>query len=169
MEITQELLHELFEYRDGELYWKVANSNRVKVGEMAGYVRPDGYRVVRLFGKDYRIHRLIYIFHKGKLNSIIDHINNNRFDNRIENLRECTRYENGQNSKLYSNNKSGYKNVFWVKREEKWKVEVRIEGKKKSFGLYDDIELAIIVAEEARNKYHGAFANHGKTNEKVSS
>ena len=76
-------------------------------------------------------------------------------------MRECTRAENAKNSKLRKGSFSGLKNVRWRKAENKWCVSMRIHGKEKHLGYYDDIELADLVATEARDKYFGRFANHG--------
>lgn len=168
MEVTQELLHELFEYKNGELYWKISPSNNVKIGDKAGCLSSTGYLFVGIKNKLYRCHRLIFLMHHGHLPKYIDHINNNPSDNRIENLRVCTIQQNQFNSKIPKNNSSGYKGIFWIEACKKWRVRIRVNGKLKSFGYFDALELAALVAHEARLKYHGEFANHGKTNEKVS-
>lgn len=165
MEITQELLHELFEYRDGELYWKVKPNRRIKIGDKAGSHNVSGYINVRVMGKYYRAHRLIYCMLHGYFPKYIDHINNNPSDNRIENLRECTQSENLYNKCIQSNNKSGHKGVSWDTKSKKWRVRVYVNCKSNHLGFFDDVELAALVAEEARNKYHGEFANHGNKNE----
>jgi hypothetical protein len=89
---------------------------------------------------------------------MLDHIDGIRHNNKIENLRECSFSENGFNKKLTNKNTSGYKNVVWSKQRKKWRVQMRAYGKNLSFGFYDDIELASLVAEEAREKYHKEFA-----------
>ena len=60
-----------------------------------------------------------------------------------------------------SSNTSGVKGVSWRRKSKKWTVRVTVDGEYKSFGSYDDLELAELVAIEARNKYHKEFANHG--------
>ena len=81
-------------------------------------------------------------------------------NNCIENLREATLQENQYNRKLNKNNKIGHKNIFWSERDKSFVVKLKINGKQKSWYV-KDLELAILVAEEARDKYHGKFANHG--------
>ena len=161
--ITKELLDELFEYKDGSLYWKVTLSNRGKIGNKAGSARTDGYLRLGINGKEYAIHRLVFFMHNGYLPKIIDHIDNNYLNNKIENLREATQSQNLQNSKLSKNNTSGIKNVSWDKEKNKWLVSIKIKnnGKSQYIGYYADIELAELIAIEAREKYHGTFANHG--------
>jgi hypothetical protein len=81
--------------------------------------------------------------------------------NKISNLREATYQENSENYKTPKTNKSGVKNVSWYKSLNKWVVSISIRKTKKTVGYYDDLELAELVAIEARNKYRGEFANHG--------
>ena len=167
MEITQELLHELFEYRNGELYWKI-HRGAVKAGTIAGHIDNTGYKRISINKKLYRNHRLIFLMYIGKLPKIIDHINGNKLDNRIENLREATHSENLWNQKLARHNTSGAKGVAWHTRDEKWYCSIKIGGKQIYLGYYSDFEEAKKVVEKARNKYHGEFANNGKQDEKVS-
>lgn len=161
MELTKELLHELFEYRDGNLYRKVATCNKIKIGQPSSGFNNEGYSHTRVLGKKQKTHRLIFLMHHGYLPTTIDHINGDRSDNHIENLRDVSRSGNAQNAKLRTDNTSGVKGVFWNKQCKKWSVSVQVNKKPKYCGLYDDLELAELVAIEARNKYHGEFANHG--------
>lgn len=97
----------------------------------------------------------------GYVPAVIDHINGNRADNKIENLRACSRQENSQNAPSRKSNKSQIKNVSLHTASGKYQVDITVDTKKKYIGVFDDVELAELVAMEARNKYHGAFANHG--------
>ena len=99
--------------------------------------------------------------HKGYLPEFIDHINNDRLDNRIENLRECTRSQNNQNQSLRSDNLTGYKNVFHDKTINRYKVRAVKDGKSHYGGSFEDIEDAVVAATELRSRLHGEFANHG--------
>jgi hypothetical protein len=160
--ITQALLRELFEYReDGVFVRKVATSNRVKVGDVAGW-KTVGDRYVGLCvnGKKHLMHRMIFLYHHGYLPKCIDHIDGDGSNNRIENLREATQSQNLMNVPGRSGTKSGMKNVYWHSKLHKWAVHAKVGDKVKYFGLYEDIELAELVATEVRNKYHKQFANH---------
>jgi hypothetical protein len=159
--ITQELVQHLFDYRDGELYWRVKPSNRVRIhiGQKAGTLNIRGYFSTKINRKLYFNHRLIFLMHYGYLPDYLDHIDGNRVNNKVENLREATLSQNQHNRKLSKNNTSGVKGVSWQKN--KWRVQIRLNDKLKSFGSYDDLELAELVAQEARTKYHGSFTNHG--------
>ena len=81
----------------------------------------------------------------GELPEFIDHIDGNSLNNRIENLREATNSQNCMNGKLRKTNKSGHKNVYWHKSAKKWSVEIKVFGKKKYFGLFDDLEKIYIL------------------------
>jgi hypothetical protein len=108
-------------------------------------------------GKVWKVHRLIFMLVHGYLPKEIDHINGDRSDNRIENLREVSRSEN-QYNKSAQRNRSGYRGVSWHEKTKKWAVRVMKEGKSQSFGYFDDLEFAGFVAEEARRKLYGEFA-----------
>lgn len=151
--LTVEYLYKRFDYKNGNLYKK-------------GGLKPllasiDGYRVVRIGTKMCKMHRIIFMMHHGYMPKIVDHIDGNTFNNKITNLREATQTENAQNRKIDKTNKSGFKNVNWHKKSQKWVVQISSFNKKIHVGLFDDVELADLVAQEARNKFHKSFANHG--------
>lgn len=158
--LTQELVHSLYEYKDGELFRKVAPRG-FRVGQKVGYAGSEGYIMTKVKNRTIAVHRLVFLMQHGYLPAVIDHINGNRSDNRIENLRSCTKAENSRNQRLRSTNTSGIKNVRWYKAHSTWQVSMRIDGKEKHFGYYKDLELADLVATEARDKHYGKFANHG--------
>jgi hypothetical protein len=159
--ITQEEVRKLFTYKDGWLYWnKQINSSRGKytIGDRAGKQHSAGYVQICLNHKLYLAHRLIFLYHHGHLPSLLDHINGDKTDNRIENLRVATPAQNRFNSGLCVRNKTGYKNV--LKNRNKWKVVFRIDGVDKYFGTYTDVHEAGKVAERIRKDLHKEFARH---------
>jgi hypothetical protein len=163
MTLTQETVQALFEYRDGALFWKVSNNNFIQVGQQAGTsVNDSGYHIVGIGGKTYRLHRIVFMYHYGYFPKNVDHIDGDRANNSIENLRPADDFENSRNSRISKRNKSGVKGVCWANHVNKWLVQVRQGNSKKYLGLYDDLELAELVAIEARNKFHKEYANHGK-------
>ncbi|MGI9214672.1 MAG: HNH endonuclease [Gammaproteobacteria bacterium] len=141
----------MFIYNNGKLFWKSSDKE-------AGSLNDDGYIRVQVKNVRYAAHRLIFFMHYGYFPRVLDHINGIKFDNRIENLRPANHCKNGMNQGLNVSNTSGYKNVF--RQNNKWCVRLKINGKNTWFGSYDDIELAGLVATEARNKHHKEFANH---------
>ena len=162
--ITQERLHDLFEYReDGNLIWQVSSSNRVRIGDTVGYLNISGYYRVQINGKKHFLHRLIYMYHHGHLTQgmDIDHIDGNPANNRIENLREITHSQNLMNAKIHKNNKTGIKGVCFLRKAKKYQVRLAINGKDIYLGCYTTLEEAKAVVKEAREKYHGEYARHG--------
>ena len=157
-ELTKEYLHEIFEYKDGELFWKVKRK-RINLGDKAGRISKRGYKQIGVDGALYSSHRLIFFMHNGYLPETIDHINGNRADNRIENLREVTLSQNQMNRK-FSKNSSGVKGVVWHKLNNNWMAQLRFNGKNKYLGSFKDLELAELVVIEARDKYHGKYARN---------
>jgi hypothetical protein len=159
--ITQQKVLELFEYRGGGLYWRVKPAKQIAIGAKAGCKNSHGYSVVRVNGVLYGTHRIIFLMHHGYLPDYIDHVDGNRLNNSIENLRAATACENGYNKPAQSNNKSGCKGVRWQKQIKHWCVEIQANKVKRYLGIYKDLELAALVAAEARDLYHGKFARQG--------
>jgi hypothetical protein len=157
--LTQEYVQEIFKYKDGELYWKISKGY-IKAGFKAGCIDSEGYKVLTLSKKTYKAHRIIFLYHHGYLPKEIDHIDNNKSNNLINNLRAATRSNNAKNVKLRKNNTSGVKNVRWNKDRNKWEVKLLVNGKRTYFGWFDNLIEAAKVAENARNKHHKEFANH---------
>lgn len=160
-ELTLPYLHSLFEYKDGELFWKIDRARgKVKAGSQAGGVTSTGYRRVMIGYKEYPLHRIIFMIYHGHIPKVIDHIDGNPLNNRIENLREASAQTNQYNRKLSKNNTSGCKNVSFNKKNKIWQVHVR-SAKKVHAWYVESLELAELVAHEARIKFHGDFVNHG--------
>ena len=157
--MNQQIAIENFIYEDGILYCKKPRG-KLRYKEIVGTLG-NGYIYASFNYKRYLLHRIIFLMFNGYMPKVVDHIDGNSLNNKIENLREATQQQNLFNSKLRKNNTSGVKGVNWHKLRSKWKVELRINGKKQHFGLFSDLELAELVAKEARNKYHKEFANHG--------
>jgi hypothetical protein len=155
--IDQKKLHDLFEYKNGDLIWKVKNCK----GKKAGSLKPHGYIQIEIDNKNYSAHRLIWIMHNANFEGQIDHINGNRCDNRIENLRVVTQYQNQWNRKISRNNTVGIKGIRWRKDLKKFEVRLCVDGKQKGFGCFKDLELAELVMVMVREKHHGIYANHG--------
>jgi hypothetical protein len=99
--------------------------------------------------------------HKGYLPEFIDHINGDRADNNIDNLREATRSQNCQNAKLSKVNRSGVKGVSWHKYNQKWYARIRLDGKRIDLGYFDNLIEAEATIKATREKLHGVFSNYG--------
>ena len=159
---SQQELQEWFDYRDGDLYRKKANNNRVKAGSKAGYVHTDSqtgrqYVKVCFNYQMYLIHRLIWARHGYSLepNQQIDHIDGNSLNNHIENLRAATHKQNGENRKsAQKNSKSGVKGVSWYKSTKKWRAQIQYNGENKNLGYYETKEDAIAARIAAEKEYY---------------
>ena len=115
--MDQQKVKDLFDYRDGKLFWKVANIGSCQTYKEAGTINSSGgYRRIMVDKKHHLTHRLVYLMHHGHLPKFLDHINNNRLDNRIENLREVTRTQNNLNQNLRKDNSSGHSGIYFSKQ-----------------------------------------------------
>jgi len=146
--VAQDLLHELFEYKNGDLIRKVRTAHCTHIGDVAGGLDTSrGYIRIRLNGKSHKAHRLIYTMHHGDIPKglQIDHINCIKTDNRIENLRLVTSQENSfnTNAKGYTKRASG-----------RYKASIRVDGKYINLGLFDKKEDAHQAYLEAKKELH---------------
>lgn len=153
----------------GELSWRVARSNFIKVGDIAGTTSDTcKYKQVSIDGRRYLVHHLVWLLHYGKLPSKeIDHINGNRLDNRVENLREVTRSENNQNRDLAnnsSNRTSKYLGVSWNSQKSKYRATITINYKQYHLGHFDTEEEAhgayILAKKDLHPKWRGNNAQY---------
>lgn len=160
LEMRYEDFAPFFEYKDGQLIRKVS-SKRSRAGDVVGHADKKGYLNVGHLRKYWKVHRIVYLLKHGHCPQFIDHINGIKDDNRIENLREADISTNHYNCKKYTNNKSGTKGVYWHSSNGLWAVKISVKTKAKHIGCFDDLELAELVAMEARDKFHGKYANFG--------
>lgn len=161
--ITQKQLKEVLDYNPdtGIFIWKVKTSHRIEIGDIAGTRSRRGYLTIGINGKRYLAHRLAFLFMTGYFpKAMVDHRNTNVIDNSWDNIREADRAQNNYNSSFKEVGKTGMKGVY-LTRHGNFQVKMKIKSEMKYFGTFKDLELADLVATEARNKYHGEFANHG--------
>lgn len=154
--ISQARIREMLIYVEGHLHW-------VKTGKRAGcYKRKDGYGCLRLDNNLMLLHRAIWTYHNGPIpdGMFIDHIDGNRSNNVIDNLRLASRSENLLNKGPRRDSGSGVKNVMWNAPTQSWRVKLVVDGRHRHFGLFATIEEAEAAARAARERHHGAFANH---------
>lgn len=143
----------------GIFTWLAALSDRIRVGNHAGYRRPDGYLLIRINKQTYRAHRLAWMYVHGRWpTNQIDHINCDPRDNRIVNLREATQSQNNMNVGARRTNTSGYKGVSWHKAHNKWRAVIQVNGKHKHLGLFATAEEAAAVHDATAKAIYGEFA-----------
>ena len=159
-ELTQSELKELILYdqESGEFVWEKCIGRRAKMGDVCGSTNCYGYRVITIYSKRYKAHRLAWLYVYGELpKQHIDHINRVTDDNRISNLREVSRSENMRNCKMRENNISGITGIWWNKDTKKWRAYIG----NKLIGRFDNIEEAK-KARIDQEKILGYSRNHGK-------
>jgi hypothetical protein len=156
--MSKELAKSLFDYKDGILYWKVDRA-KIKTGDIAGANTSHGYKRVMVNYKEYPLHSIVYLLHFDFIPEVIDHIDGNPLNNSIENLREASYQTNQYNRKRGINNTSGCKNVSWSTKKQVWQIHIRHNKKVRAWYI-KDFELAELIAYEARELFHGKFANH---------
>lgn len=160
----EELL-DLFTYEPetGTLRNKIDRSYLAKAGSEAGTTDKKGYRHLQIRGKDYKVHRIVWKMVHGSISSdlSVDHINGNRSDNRIKNLRLVNHCENMRNRPIYDNNKSGVTGVSWRKDRCKWQAYIVFGGKQIHLGAFAEKSEAIAARMAAEARY-GFHPNHGR-------
>jgi hypothetical protein len=152
---SKEVLHDLFYYKNGNLFHKKSQS-KGKADHVVGWIEKNGYSATNVKGVRYRVHRLIYQFHHGCCPNFIDHIDGNKQNNNIENLRPATMSENNQNTKEKNTNKLGVKGVCMERG--KYKANIKINGKSKHLGYFYTLEEAKNVYEDFSKKIHGNYS-----------
>lgn len=153
--LTADELRRIMSYdpETGLFTWLTRIGARGNPGSTVGSPTDQGYRMTRICGKQYLLHRLAFLWMTGEWPSdSIDHINRNRADNRWSNLRVVTHAQNHQNRSKGKNNKSGVLGVCWSRRDGRWIASITINYKRKSLGHYtnkDDAIAARKAAEQA--------------------
>jgi hypothetical protein len=142
----------------GIFTWIKQPSGAVKAGTVAGCLMPNGYIAIRFKGPMITAHRLAFYLMHGYLPKIVDHINRNRSDNRIDNLREVTPRQSNINRNISKYNKSGKTGVSWCNTYNRYVVSIYIKNKRKFMGYFDNLELAIAKRQEAELLYYGMLS-----------
>jgi hypothetical protein len=157
--LSQKELNELFDYKDGILIWKRSTCPKIKNGTRAGCTKSIGRRAVSMHGSIQQEHRVIWVMHNGDIPKglVIDHIDNDPLNNKIENLRLATNSQNCYNQSVNKKNTVGVKGVWWYAKAKSWRVRIKANGRMhyKHFRSLDE-------AKEGHRKLaielHGEFA-----------
>ena len=161
--ITQELVKSLFDYdsNTGIFTRKVTVANNAKAGQILNTMGTDGYLRTSINRKPFKVHRLAWLYIYGELPTYtIDHINRIRDDNRIENLREVTSFQNAWNMKIKLGS-SGVKGVTWDKAHKKWLAQLRAKNKKIYIGRFKSLEDAEQAYKNYLQLHHGEYTRDG--------
>lgn len=173
-ELTQDIVRELLDYdpETGVLRWKERDikwfkasetrtvehvakhwNNKHSGKEISKAIDFYGYRNVKIFGKRYKAHRIIWLWYYGEWpKGVIDHENQNGADNRISNLRDVSQEVNCQNAKKHKNNKSGVSGVYYSKRDKLWQSTIGYKGGRKLLGYFKTFEEAVAKRKEAESR-----------------
>lgn len=180
MEHTQDSLNAVLRYEPstGNLYWKQRDEsyfrhtsepericlawNQRFAGKRAlTAVSNKGYLRGMIFHKRAISHRIIWMMVHGEVTDQIDHVNGDKSDNRLANLRPVNNQQNQKNRPRQKNNKSGVNGVSWYKSSGRWVSHIRVDGRLKNLGYFDCIAHAAMVRNQAERHY-GFHPNHGR-------
>jgi hypothetical protein len=145
---------DLFHYKDGALYRR-KQRGPCKKGDRVGSICTDGRLQVKVSGRMFYVHRIIYLMHHGHMPEFVDHKNGDHLDNRIENLRSATRSENNRNAKLRVDNTSGIKGVGLHRG--KWRARINVDNQQIHLGYFETKEEAEERVEKERKNLHKDF------------
>lgn len=147
-------------FRNEKLWldWNEKNSNQPAITAIC-----NGYRYGSILGKNHLAHRVIWLMENKEIPNIVDHINSNRIDNRIVNLRNVDITNNNRNLTMPSTNTSGVVGVSFYKSRNKWQAKIWNDNKVITLGRFDNFEDAVAARKKAEIEY-GYHENHGKKN-----
>jgi hypothetical protein len=171
---SQEYLNECFTYNpeSGELFWKARPRHHFvqvdgftrslqKAGREAGWSNSFGYKKVKIGTKAFMVARIIWKMVYGTDPEQVDHINGDRCDNRLGNLRNVNNQENSKNRAKSRNNTTGYMGVGWIKGMDKWSSVITDNGKVLWLGRHDTLFEAVAARVSAENAL-GYHTNHNR-------
>ncbi len=156
-----------FNKKKGIFTWKIHppthNPHCVKGGFAGCYDKDSGYYVIVFGYKKYKAYRLAWVWVYGLDNQPerLDHIDGNRRNNAITNLRPASASQNCHNRKIASNNTSGVKGLYFIKKKKLWRAAITFEGRVKYIGSFKLLEDAKAAIAKSRELLHNDFCNHG--------
>lgn len=153
-------LIDALDYNDGKLYWSHKASYKRDIGKEAGRsANLHGYHKIKYKGMAYPVHRVVYaMFHGDSLDMEIDHIDGDRSNNKIENLRLANRSQNTINTRNNAINTTGVVGVYWHKRDGRWTAFIRKNDRSLHLGNFGHIFEAAAARKSAENRFYGEYA-----------
>lgn len=156
MEMTNDYIRKILDYdkETGIFKWKIYKPGGPKIGDRAGVISAEGYNCIKIDGKSYKAHRLAWLYVYGTFpKNLIDHIDRDRKNNKIDNLREVSYSENSQNQGFYRERRKMHIGVYLLKNG-KYRSRITINKKTINLGCYDTEQEAIDSYMKAKNDYH---------------
>ena len=163
--VDQEFLKHILFWDDvsNVFRWLRPLGRGTRIGSVAGCIdKSDGYRRITIKGVLYQAHRLVWLYHYNEWpEDQIDHIDGDKLNNHIDNLRVVTQQENRKNQKIPRNNTSGVTGVYFAKHAKKWCARIQVDDKLIHLGYFDNFEDAV-AARKAAEILYGFHENHGR-------
>jgi hypothetical protein len=160
---SKDELRSRFDYNvdTGQLLFK--EPPRWRRSPVLGSLNGSGYIATSFRNRNHKVHRLIWIYHYGNIPSgkVVDHINHNRSDNRIENLRLVTHQDNCKNRRHLTKTLSNTIGVYYRKKEDKWIAMIGLNNQVYYLGIFKTKGEAVLARQRAEVEY-GFHRNHGK-------
>lgn len=155
--LTKDYLKSILDYNhiSGDFTWK-GDKKRNRKNSIAGYIS-HGYRRIQIDSKTYTCHQIAWFLIYGQWLSLIDHIDRNRSNNAIKNLRPATISQNNINTQQRSYNKSGFKGVCYCKKSGKYNAYITKDKIDYNLGYFSDIIEAFLVRQAAEIELFGEF------------
>jgi hypothetical protein len=158
------VLHALFslDRETGVLTWNVDRRGHIRRGMVAGSLKPDGRRTIKISQRVFKAHRIVYAMAYGvdPGDFEIDHKDGDNTNNAPDNLRPATTAQNGQNRQRHiRTNTTGHRNVYWDPATKSWLVHVTAFKKVHHIGRFRDQMQAVEAAHNARVRLHREFAS----------
>jgi hypothetical protein len=160
MKPSIEFVRESLDYdpETGVIRWKV-NRSQKKAGELAGFTKSDGYKIITINRRQIGCHTIAWAIYHGEWPSLlIDHIDMNHANNRIENLRLATIAQNQHNATLKRGNTTGYKGVSFQKRDNRYRAQIQVHKKRIALGWFETADEAAHAYNKAAITHHGEYA-----------
>ncbi|EFL4461577.1 MULTISPECIES: HNH endonuclease [Enterobacteriaceae] len=158
--LTQQRLKNLLNYDPSTgIFTRRITRGGMYAGSVVGTLSTHGYRKIMVDKVAYAAHRLAWLYVYGNFpGGEIDHINRDRCDNRIVNLRIASRKDNARNKGVSKRNTSGAKGVSWDRQTKKWRAQISVSGKSISIGRFDKKSDAVIAYGLYAVSHFGEFA-----------
>lgn len=158
--LTQSFLRSIVHYNpDTGIFTAKVKNTKWTVGQILGYLRPDGYYAFMINHRKFLVHRLAWFYTYGTWpRGLLDHINRDKTDNRLCNLRPSDNSKNGHNRHINANNTSGVLGVCWDKEYSQWMAKIQVMRKTINLGRFYSLAEATAKRKEAEIKYFGHYA-----------